>query len=545
MSKIVSIIGGGLLLATTAFAAVTVDAGPTSLVTSDMTVGASSSQISVFSFELTGDDSETLSSVTVQLDNNGSSDVTSGDIASVRVYRDNGNGSFNSGTDLLAGSESAVNIGSETVIETNDNNDLSAEAVKFFVTLGTDSSWGETDPLDSIEVTLVEDGVETSQDSPSTNELTTSTISAEDTEDGDGPELISAVAKNTGGSSAKEDGDTVVFTFDEETNKATINASNINSVLDLNNSHSFLDGDGNLGSTTWNSAGTVLTVTISDDTSLPTVAVGDVVTVSGSVIKDADGNNADGSETISGSFVGASSDDDDDCTEVQASLSNDDSDDDQDADEDSNNDDEDNDCDNSGPKGEGQGKSCGNALVNGKLYKVADSPTVYLAAACRLKPFRGAAAFHARGLKFQNIIVLSSLSGLEVSSQPALPAEGTLVKGSAKTVWFIDSHGKRKGFTSETVFKGLGFKFDQVNEISDDDLNTMPEDSDAIKDESEHPDGSIVKCGNSAEVFEVIGGTRFPFANGKVFTDRGHAWGHIAVVDCGRFHYTVGAAIQE
>jgi len=411
------------------------------------------------------------------------------------------------------------------------------------------------------------------------------------------PLLEDADAENTGGTSAKEAGDSIVLEFSESTNKYAITAANIATELDLDNGHSFLDGSGALGSATWSDDGEELTIVLSDGTSLPTVAIGDEVTIDGNNIKDLDGNVFTGSVTIEGSFTET---DDDVCVSPTptptptstvtptptptptptvtptptptatptptptvtptptptatptlsataqgrghgAELDDDDEDDEDDQDEDENSNDDDDDCD--GPN-EGHGKfRCGTGLQNGRLYKVASSPTVYLMAACRLKPFRGAAAFHSRGLKFQDVIVLPSLPpNVTISDQPVVPAEGTLIKGSDKTVWFVDHSGKKRGFTSEEVFKGLGFSFNNVDQITDSDLSTVETDT-PINNSNSHPDGSVVKCGNSPAVFVVIGNLRFPFASRESFESRGHKFGHVLNVDCGRFAYREGAPI--
>jgi hypothetical protein len=355
--------------------------------------------------------------------------------------------------------------------------------------------------------------------------------------DDDTPTLVSVVAENTGGTSAIEEGDSLVFTFSEAVADFEFTEDNINDILDLNNSHSFLDGDGNLGDVDWSDDMTELTLELSDGTSLPTVAVGDTVTIDGDDLMDEDDNVFTGSAVISGSFtVDDDDDEDEDCDDVSASV---DDDDDEDADENEN---EDCDDDSDNPN-----KICNNALQNGKLYKIGSEPTVYLAVRhCVLKPFRGQAAFHARGHKFTDVIMLSAKpDGVTISTEPALPAEGTLVKGTDKTVWFISHEGKRRGFVNADVFTKLGFKFTQVETITDSDLGTMPVDTSNISDDTEHPDGAIVKCGNSPEVFRVKDGTRFPFPSIEVFQNRGHSFEHIAVVDCGRYGYKAGPVLDE
>jgi hypothetical protein len=493
-------------------AAITVTNGPTTMVNTPITAPASSAPIPLFKFSLNQDAGETLSGVTVIINKNGTNNLISSDLASLAVYKDNGDAVFNTASDLLAGSQTTVNVDSPTTINTSANNTLTGGAT-FFVTINTDATWNDTAPVDSFTATLGANGIITSSNSPTVTVVTTGAITADTTgpvltnvvakntggtsakeagdsvqftfnevttkpfitvstlpttfvlsnghsfldglgvimssswntsgtvytitlssnnslptvEPGDnvtmggnlikdstgnvatgnqiisgsfitniadttGPIITSAVAQNTGGTSAKEAGDSVRFTFGEATNKPNITDSNINSILTLNNSHSWLDGTGHIGSATWNTSGTVLTLSLSAGTLVPTVSIGDTVTMSGSVIQDVLGNNATGSQTITGSFGATST-----------------------------------------PSGdeEHDNKICTNSLINGRLYKVTGNDTIYLAASCRLKIFKGKSWGHAKGKKFRNVITLSSLDGITVQQpKPAKTEKHDKVKES-------------------------------------------------------------------------------------------------------------------
>lgn len=190
-------------------------------------------------------------------------------------------------------------------------------------------------------------------------------------------------------------------------------------------------------------------------------------------------------------------------------------------------------------------KPCINSLINGHLYKIGTDATVYMSSHCVLKPFRGEAVFKTRGLKFEGITTLPAVpADVTVSTSPVLPADGTLIKGRDKTVWFVDNNGHRRGFVSAEVFKALGFTFEKVKEISDTDLAEIPTDTN-VADDTKHPDGALIKCTNSSNVFIVIKHKRFPFANAEAFKSRGHAFEHILNVDCSKFVYPEGAVIAQ
>ena len=316
------------------------------------------------------------------------------------------------------------------------------------------------------------------------------------------PVLHEAEAKNSGGTSSKEAGDSVVLEFSETTNKFAITASNIMTEFSLSNSHSFLDGAGAIGEAKWSVDGEKLIIILSAGTSLPTVATGDKVTVIGTNIKDLSGTAVTGDAIIDGSFTSIDDNDESECSDdtvtTTSSNSNDDDEEDVDEDQDEDNsddedvdddsdediddeesdedsdigedddediDDEREDCDDDSDD-DSSHHNCGSGLQNGSLYRVEGSPTVYLLSSCRLKPFRGIAAFNSRGHKFEDVRTISGVPANQtVSRDPVVPAEGTLIKGSDATVWFVSKSGKRKGFTSAEIFARLGFKFEQGYQI--------------------------------------------------------------------------------
>ena len=120
--------------------------------------------------------------------------------------------------------------------------------------------------------------------------------------------LNSAVANDNSGSGEGIQGtDEVVIYFNQATAGqagSPINAGNIDAALALSDGHSWLDGSNAIGSAVWsttNYTDDTLTITLSTATSTPTIGVGDVITVDGT-IKDASGKPFAASIQISGSF---------------------------------------------------------------------------------------------------------------------------------------------------------------------------------------------------------------------------------------------------
>jgi len=92
------------------------------------------------------------------------------------------------------------------------------------------------------------------------------------------PVILTAVASdNTALAVGVDSDDTVVLSFSEGTNKATINTANIESILSLSSSHVW----GTITSATWNLAGDIVTITFSGSGS--TIAIGDTITILGTI----------------------------------------------------------------------------------------------------------------------------------------------------------------------------------------------------------------------------------------------------------------------
>ena len=115
------------------------------------------------------------------------------------------------------------------------------------------------------------------------------------------PAISSITASNSGSNTGLGIGDTVVITFDQNTNKPSITAATIDSKLKLNNGHSWgtalQDAD-----IAWNAAGNKLTITFSNVTG-STITVGDTITLDTAAnIKDSGATTA--ASTHSGSITG-------------------------------------------------------------------------------------------------------------------------------------------------------------------------------------------------------------------------------------------------
>ncbi|HLD29138.1 MAG TPA: Ig-like domain-containing protein, partial [bacterium] len=98
--------------------------------------------------------------------------------------------------------------------------------------------------------------------------------------------------------------DKVTIVFSENTNKPTVDSSNIDSIIIPGSSHSWGEAYG-----TWNSSGNVLTVHFISVSSATTVAAGDTIVITSTtlVLMDVAGNICLSTASLSGSFKGIDS----------------------------------------------------------------------------------------------------------------------------------------------------------------------------------------------------------------------------------------------
>lgn len=186
-------------------------------------------------------------------------------------------------------------------------------------------------------------------------------------------------------------------------------------------------------------------------------------------------------------------------------------------------------------------------LKNGILVKVAGSDTVYLVVNNTLRPFTTPAIFHAKGKKFQNIVVISQdtfnqlsigrpvgegrddddavitipfvcLASASASSTPPslsnLP-EGTVVKVPGDPTIYIVQNGQLHAIPSLSIFQAWKKNFSDVKEISQNQLQTM-----AIGQLANYPDGTLIQ-GSGQTVYVIKNGKKFGITSMNVLQKNG------------------------
>lgn len=161
-----------------------------------------------------------------------------------------------------------------------------------------------------------------------------------------------------------------------------------------------------------------------------------------------------------------------------------------------------------------------NTLIKGPDYKV------YLTRGGRKHWITSGKLFTILGYSWKKVKEISRgefenyLEG-EIVSYP----DGTLAKGTAPAVYLIEN-GKKREFTSATIFETLGYRWKDIEIIPDDELALYPP-----GERFRYPEGSLVRAKNSSTVYLIKDGQRHPFLSAQNFLTNQYQWQKVLEIE--------------
>jgi len=168
-------------------------------------------------------------------------------------------------------------------------------------------------------------------------------------------------------------------------------------------------------------------------------------------------------------------------------------------------------------------------LPNNKIVKVPGKPAVYKIEDDTAKPILSAGVFKANGFAWTDLEEISQdeLDTYADGENLNYP-DGTLIKGSGPAV-FVVSNGQKRPLVSASAFLGLGYKWGNIKKIRDAEVAEY-DTGDSVDEESNYPEGSLVRLDGTAGVYRIEGGKKKPIKSADVFVSNGYHWGEILVV---------------
>ena len=160
---------------------------------------------------------------------------------------------------------------------------------------------------------------------------------------------------------------------------------------------------------------------------------------------------------------------------------------------------------------------------NNSLIRSADSPSIYLIENEKKKEFTSAVLFETAGYKWNNVI---DIDNNEINQYPndgkVLYPDGFLVKSKdAPEIYFLESEKRRK-ITSAVLFENLGYNWNDVISINSDEIKDYP-----IGKDMTYPDGTLIKRDGFPVIFKIENGKRKEFTSMTLFEATNSKWADI------------------
>lgn len=154
--------------------------------------------------------------------------------------------------------------------------------------------------------------------------------------------------------------------------------------------------------------------------------------------------------------------------------------------------------------------------------------TLYLYQDGHKRAFPSPEVFLSHGYHWQQVVQLSDAELATLPDGPPLTfRNGVLLKGQEETVYIVE-HGCRRPFVSATAFEALGYRWENVLTIPDEQLATLPMGA-CVMAACRHPDGTLLR-GADETVYLMEGGRLRTIPSVQVFRSWGLQWEQVVNV---------------
>ena len=163
---------------------------------------------------------------------------------------------------------------------------------------------------------------------------------------------------------------------------------------------------------------------------------------------------------------------------------------------------------------------------NHKLVKGKSGNKVYLLEDDMKRWIPSEAVFEGQELDWDEILVLEDV---EMETYPdgdhVTYPDGTIIKGSGADV-FVVSEERVRPVKSEKAFERLGYEWDKIVPVADEDLEKFKVGTDLVET-SDYPEGTLMQAEGTKGVYLIEGGKKKPITSSKVFNERRYDWDRV------------------
>lgn len=170
---------------------------------------------------------------------------------------------------------------------------------------------------------------------------------------------------------------------------------------------------------------------------------------------------------------------------------------------------------------------------DGTLFKLSQSPAVYVIKKGEKRLITSADVFKLLGYSWKNVITITAMEselypeGTPLTFDDARRPDGTVIKTAKdKTVYLIDN-GKKRSFVSAQVFEALGYKWQRVITISEWEFSNYPLGESVTYNKIQ--DGNLIKSQASPAVYFIENGFKRLIPSARLFLVRGYKWKDVLI----------------
>ena len=168
------------------------------------------------------------------------------------------------------------------------------------------------------------------------------------------------------------------------------------------------------------------------------------------------------------------------------------------------------------------------AFADGTLVRAKNDFKIYLIESGLKRWVKSSEIFLSRW-KWDDVIVVEKkeIFPIPIGNNVDTFPEGTLIKGNGDSVYVI-SDEKKRWIASLEIFNALGYKWENIFQISEEELNLIPIGS-KISDTDIHPNGNLIR-GADGKVYLIENGLKRWIKNPEIFEKHNFKWQNIISV---------------
>jgi len=168
---------------------------------------------------------------------------------------------------------------------------------------------------------------------------------------------------------------------------------------------------------------------------------------------------------------------------------------------------------------------------DGTLVKSVGSSKVYLIKNKQRREITSGILFETLNYKWEDILSITEdeIDHFPVGAKMVYP-DGVLIKADNSAAIYFVENGKKREFTSLTLFEKLGYNWDDVISIKNEEIDNHPLGGNVL-----YPDGILIRSADNPDIYLLESGKKRKITSLKLFEKLGYNWNDVTVISLDEF----------